>query len=343
MTPYSIIRSLLFQLDPETAHEATLKMMGLGLRGPFAYAMRSLVPDKPCQVMGLTFPNRIGMAAGMDKNADHIDALGALGFGHIEVGTLTPQAQDGNPPPRLFRLPEYEAIINRMGFNNKGIDFAIEHIRRSRYRGVLGINIGRNKTTANDQAVDDYLVCLRKAYPYAGYIAVNISSPNTPGLRELQSRTELEKLLDALQTERETLSGRYKRRVPLAVKIAPDIDKPAMDVIADCALKYRLDGLIVSNTTISRHGQVKSHTHGNEEGGLSGKPLRTLSTQVLYEMKQRVQNEVALIGSGGVSCANDAIEKLQAGAGLVQIYSGLIYRGPGLVRQLTKATNSYRG
>jgi dihydroorotate dehydrogenase len=340
MTPYSIIRSLLFQLDPETAHEVTLKMMGLGLRGPFAYAMRSLVPDKPCQVMGLTFPNRIGMAAGMDKNADHIDALGALGFGHIEVGTLTPVAQDGNPSPRLFRLPEYEAIINRMGFNNKGIDFALEHIKHSRYQGIIGINIGKNKSTPNNQAVDDYRVCLRKAYPYAGYIAVNISSPNTPGLRELQTRTELEKLLDALQTERDKLAVQHQRRVPLAVKIAPDIDKPAMDAIADCALKYGLDGLIISNTTIARAG-VESSPLAKEAGGLSGRPLRTLSTQVLREMKQRLENKVALIGSGGVSSAEDAIEKLQAGANLVQIYSGLIYRGPGLIRRIAKATNNY--
>ncbi|MBN1378972.1 MAG: quinone-dependent dihydroorotate dehydrogenase [Gammaproteobacteria bacterium] len=340
MTPYSIIRALLFRLDPETAHEATLSLMNLGLRGPFASVMHSRVPDKPCQVMGLTFPNRIGMAAGMDKNADHINALGALGFGHIEVGTLTPVAQDGNPIPRLFRLPEYEAIINRMGFNNKGIDFAIEHIKHRRYRGILGINIGKNKITPNEKAVGDYLVCLRKAYTYADYIAVNISSPNTPGLRELQGAEELERLLDALQTERENLVTLHKRRVPLAVKIAPDIDATAMDTIADCALRFKLDGLIVGNTTITRPA-VASSSLAKETGGLSGKPLRSLSTTILREMHQRLENKIALIGSGGVSSGEDAVEKLQAGASLVQIYTGLIYQGPGLIRELTKATNNY--
>ena len=336
MTLYPLIRSLLFQLDPETAHEVTLKMMDVGLRGPIATIMRAMVPNQPCRVMGLDFPNRIGMAAGMDKNADHIDALGALGFGHIEVGTLTPVAQDGNPAPRLFRLPAHQAIINRMGFNNRGIDYAVNRIQSSRYNGVIGINIGKNKTTPNERAVEDYLVCLRRAYPLAGYIAVNISSPNTPGLRDLQSGDELKKLLDALQNEKERLAVQHQRRVPLAVKIAPDIDEAAMDTIAEQALQYQLDGLIVSNTTISRPGLASLPLAG-ETGGLSGRPLRPLAMHVLRAMKQRLGNHVALIGSGGIINAEDALEKLQAGADLLQIYTGLIYTGPGLLRQITKA------
>jgi dihydroorotate dehydrogenase len=263
-----------------------------------------------------------------------------LGFGHIEVGTLTPLAQPGNPQPRLFRLPEYEAIINRMGFNNKGIDYAVERLKQRRYKGVLGINIGKNKITANEDAVEDYLAALRKAYAYADYIAINISSPNTPGLRELQGADELEKLLESLQMEKENLATQTGRRVPLALKIAPDIEANAMDTIAETVLKYKMDGLIVSNTTITRP-QVEASQHAKETGGLSGKPLRSLSTKILQEMSDRLQNQITLIGSGGVSSGEDAIEKLRAGASLVQVYSGLIFQGPGLLRKIAKAINQY--
>ncbi len=340
MKPYSAIRSLLFQLNPETAHDLTLKMMGLGLRGPVALAMRAMTSDQPCKVMGLRFPNRIGLAAGMDKNADHVEALGALGFGHIEVGTLTPLAQEGNPKPRLYRLPEHEAVINRMGFNNKGIDYAIKQLKHRRFRGIVGINIGKNKITANADAASDYLTCLRKAYAYADYITVNISSPNTPNLRELQTTGELERLLEILQNEKINLATQHQREVPLALKIAPDINEPEMDNIARCALQYQLDGLIIGNTTISRPG-IADRSLAAETGGLSGKPLMELSTKVLHKMKNRLGDSIDLIGCGGILSAADAQEKLQAGASLVQIYTGLIYKGPGLVREIIKSTNRF--
>lgn len=341
MTLYPIIRSLLFQLDAETAHNITLKMMRLGLHGPIASSLRARVPDQPCEVMGLVFPNRIGLAAGLDKNAEYIDALGALGFGHIEVGTLTPVPQDGNPSPRLFRLSKHEAIINRMGFNNRGIDVALEQLKHRRFRGIVGVNIGKNKVTPNDQAVNDYLVCLRKAYSHADYITVNISSPNTPGLRQLQGAEALKRLLESLQIERDKLATSHQRRVPLVLKIAPDLDQSAMDDIASCVLACQLDGLIVGNTTLSRPG-VESYAASKEAGGLSGKPLMSLSTRVLREMNMRLEDKTALIGCGGITNGDDAIEKMKAGAGLVQLYTGLIYRGPDLIQEIAKALIQYQ-
>ena len=336
MNPYFLARSLLFQLSPEMAHTLTVTMMKAGLRGPMATIMRKRVPDSPVKVMGLQFPNRIGLAAGMDKDAECVDAWAAMGFGFIEAGTVTPKPQDGNPKPRLFRIPQEEAIINRMGFNNKGIDSLVERVKNKPRRAILGINIGKNKLTPNEQAVDDYRIGLRKAYIHADYIAINISSPNTPGLRDLQSAEELSRLLDALKNEQQSLSTQYQRYVPLALKIAPDIDTQMMDTIAESCLEYKVDALIVSNTTISRPLNTTTTT-AQETGGLSGRPLMSLSTQVLKEMHARVGNSIPLIGSGGIMSADDALAKFKAGAALIQIYSGIIYRGPGLIRQIAKA------
>lgn len=283
--------------------------------------------------MGLNFPNAVGLAAGLDKNADYLDALASLGFGFIEVGTVTPRPQPGNPKPRLFRIPAEQALINRMGFNNKGVDHLVRQVDRARYRGVLGINIGKNKDTPTDKAVDDYLECLRKAYPYAGYVTINISSPNTPGLRDLQKVSELSHLLASLLDKREQLAVQHGKRIPLVLKIAPDLDEHAMDDIAHCLLTHKIDGLIVGNTTLSRPG-LEHYPEAREAGGLSGKPLMPLSTHVLRNMQARLKGEVPLIGVGGILTAEDAAEKFNAGASLVQIYSGFIYRGPALIREI---------
>lgn len=283
--------------------------------------------------MGLNFPNVVGLAAGLDKNADYLDALAGLGFGFIEVGTVTPRPQPGNPKPRLFRLPVAQALINRMGFNNKGIDYLIRQVSRAHYRGILGINIGKNKDTPTDKAVDDYRLCLQKAYPHAGYITVNISSPNTPGLRDLQKVEELSRLLAELLDKREQLATQHGKRVPLVLKIAPDLDEQAMDDMAECLLAQRVDGLIVGNTTLSRPG-LEDCPEAHESGGLSGKPLLPLATHVLKSMQARLKDEIPLIGVGGILTAADATEKFNAGARLVQIYTGFIYRGPALIREI---------
>lgn len=286
--------------------------------------------------MGLDFPNRVGLAAGLDKNGEYIDALAALGFGFIEIGTVTPRAQDGNPRPRLFRLPARQALINRMGFNNKGIDYLVERVRRSRYRGVLGINIGKNKDTPAEKSIDDYLECMKKAYPLAGYLVINISSPNTPGLRQLQNARELSGLLSELARLREHLAAQSGRRVPLAVKIAPDLAPAQIEEIARSIADHSIDGLIVSNTTLSRAG-VEGEKYAAETGGLSGAPLLAASTAVLREFARRLPAKVALIGVGGILKAEDALAKIEAGAQLVQIYSGFIYRGPQLISEISKA------
>ncbi|HEX7028468.1 MAG TPA: quinone-dependent dihydroorotate dehydrogenase [Gammaproteobacteria bacterium] len=330
---YRFLSSLLFTLPPETAHHLALAGLKLVVREPVAAALTRQVTSQPVTVMGLDFPNAVGLAAGLDKNADYLDALAGLGFGFIEVGTVTPRPQPGNPKPRLFRIPGQQALINRMGFNNKGIDHLVRRVSRTRYRGVLGINIGKNKDTPNDKAVDDYLLCLRRAYPHAGYVTINVSSPNTPGLRELQKVSELSRLLSTLLEAREQLSAQHGRRVPLLLKIAPDLDEPAMDDIAECLLNQRVDGLIVGNTTLSRPGLEHSPV-AREAGGLSGKPLMPLATQVLRSMQARLKGEIPLIGVGGILSAKDAAEKFNAGASLVQIYSGFVYRGPALIREI---------
>lgn len=335
---YPFLRSILFNLPPETSHHLALSSLKFAVRGPIAAFCTHRVAPQPVTVMGMRFPNAVGLAAGLDKNADYLDALAGLGFGFIEVGTVTPRPQPGNPKPRLFRLPAAQALINRMGFNNNGIDYLIRRVSQARYRGVLGINIGKNKDTPTDKAVDDYLLCLQKAYPHAGYITVNISSPNTPGLRDLQKVTELSRLLAELLDKREQLTTQHGKRVPLVLKIAPDLDEQAMDDIAGCLLAQRVDGLIVGNTTLSRPG-LEDCPEGRESGGLSGKPLLPLATHVLKSMQARLKGEIPLIGVGGILTAADAAEKFNAGARLVQIYTGFIYRGPTLIREIAGLKN----
>jgi dihydroorotate dehydrogenase len=326
---YSLARPLLFRLDPETAHDVTLGMLAkakrLGLLPNKHYASA-----KPVRAMGLDFPNPVGLAAGLDKNGDYIDALAAFGFGFIEIGTITPRPQPGNPKPRMFRLAEHEAIINRMGFNNDGVDRLIENVKRSRYRGILGINIGKNADTPIERAADDYLACLAKVYGLASYITVNISSPNTKNLRQLQQENEFDALLSALKLEQRRLNAEHSKYVPLAVKIAPDLSEAEIDMIADRLLAHKIDGVIATNTTLSRAG-VEQSLHGKEAGGLSGEPLRQTSTAVVRRLARQLKGRIPIIGVGGIASADAAQEKFDAGASLVQVYSGLIFRGPELV------------
>lgn len=285
--------------------------------------------------MGLQFQNPVGLAAGLDKNGDYIDALGSLGFGFIEVGTVTPRPQPGNPKPRLFRLPQAEAIINRMGFNNNGVDYLITRAKKRRYQGVLGINIGKNFDTPIENAVDDYLYCLRKVYPYADYITVNISSPNTPGLRELQHGELLKSLINSLKSEQFVLREQHGRYVPIALKIAPDLDEQEIQEMAAIFNEGKIDALIATNTSSSRDG-VEELPQAQEQGGLSGKPIFKSSTEIMQSFRQRLDSEIAILAVGGISSIEDAREKLSAGANLVQIYSGLIYQGPNLIEKIIK-------
>jgi len=326
---YCLARPLLFALDPETAHELTIQ--GLARAGGLLrLAAPAPVPCEPRTVMGIEFPNPLGLAAGLDKNGEAIDGLAALGFGFIEIGTVTPRPQPGNPKPRLFRLPEAQGIINRMGFNNHGVDALIENVKRAEYKGVLGINIGKNFDTPIERAADDYLICLRKVYAYASYVTVNISSPNTKDLRALQGADELDALLAVLKTEQKALADQHGKYVPLALKIAPDLDGDQIVAIADLLLRHGIDGVIATNTTISREG-VSHLPHGNETGGLSGAPVREKSTAVIRALHANLGGAVPVIGVGGILDGADAQEKIDAGASLVQVYSGLIYRGPELV------------
>lgn len=339
---YSFLRNLLFCLPAETSHTVTLPL----LDAAYKLGLLGLVASKPAaappvEVMGLQFPNPVGLAAGLDKNADHIDALGALGFGFLEVGTLTPRPQPGNPRPRLFRLAAHQAIINRMGFNNKGIDHALKRIASSRYKGILGINIGKNFDTPVEKAADDYLICMRKCYSAASYIVVNVSSPNTPGLRSLQFGDELRRLLALLKAEQENLSRLHGRRVPLAVKIAPDLSNDEIAQMADVLLENELDAVIATNTTVER-GAVQSSPHKDEAGGLSGAPLLDKSTHVIRMLKQALGERIPIIGVGGIMTGADASAKIQAGAKLVQIYSGFIYTGPELIAESVAAIATSR-
>lgn len=332
---YSLMRSALFTLPEETSHRIALGSLdlaaSLGLSGLLGGARQG----RPVQVMGLEFPNVLGLAAGLDKNADHIDGLAALGFGFIEIGTVTPRPQPGNPTPRLFRLVPQQAIINRMGFNNKGIDYALQRIQKSRFRGVLGINIGKNVDTPVEKAADDYLIGLRKAWPLASYVVVNLSSPNTPGLRTLQYGEDLQRLLEALKREQQALQQADGRHVPLVVKIAPDLTAEELELIAGTLLAFTIDGVTATNTTLSREG-VEQHPRHNEAGGLSGAPLRERSTRTIAGLHNALQGRIPIIGAGGISCLADAQEKIAAGASLLQIYTGFIYRGPALVREIVE-------
>jgi len=341
---YSLVRPALFSLDAETAHHLTLTglqtLNKLGLSGVLA----SRPADAPRTVMGLTFPNPVGLAAGLDKNGDCIDGLAALGFGFIEIGTVTPQPQSGNPKPRLFRLPEADAIINRMGFNNYGVDKLVANVQRAEYRGILGINIGKNALTPIERAADDYLICLRKVYAHASYVTVNISSPNTKNLRQLQGGDELDNLLAQLKAEQLKLADQHGHYVPLTVKIAPDLDEVQVKQIAGLLGKHRIDGVIATNTTLSRAG-VEHLPHGAETGGLSGAPVRDKSNTVIRQLAAELQARAAqsgnpalpIIGVGGILSGADAAEKINAGAALVQVYSGLIYRGVALVNECCAA------
>jgi dihydroorotate dehydrogenase len=328
---YSLLRRFLFLFDAETVHVFSLKFLS------FANAtglLRLFVQPRvraPVTVMGIEFPNAVGLAAGMDKNAGHIDALAQCGFGFIEVGTVTPLAQPGNARPRLFRLAADNAIINRMGFNNAGVAALVEQVKKSRRRCVLGINIGKNKDTPLESAVDDYLKCMMQVYPYADYIAINISSPNTPGLRQLQHGDGLTALLTRLKEEQEELNRQYRRYVPLAVKIAPDLSQAEIEDIAKRLLSAKIDGVIATNTSNSRPATLSCQKLAREEGGLSGQPVFALSTHVLKQLVIALDGRIPVIAAGGVASPADALEKIKAGASLVQIYTGFIYSGPKLI------------
>ncbi|NDI85872.1 quinone-dependent dihydroorotate dehydrogenase [Undibacterium crateris] len=341
---YSLIRPALFSMDPEKAHHFTLpslqKLHQLGL---------SSLIGKPQEdartVMGIRFPNPVGLAAGLDKDGAYIDGLASLGFGSIEIGTVTPRAQPGNPLPRMFRLPKAEAIINRMGFNNGGVDAFVRNVQNSRFfqekQGVLGLNIGKNADTPIERAADDYLHCLSKVYPYASYVTVNISSPNTKNLRQLQGAGELDSLLSQLKEAQQRLADQHKHYVPVALKIAPDIDAEQIKTIADALLRHRIDGVIATNTTITRDA-VSGLEHAEEAGGLSGKPVFEPSNRVIRALKAELGDALPIIGVGGIFSGEDAVTKMQAGASLVQLYSGLIYQGPGLIKDCASALRRMR-
>jgi dihydroorotate dehydrogenase len=336
---YSLLRPLLFSLDAETAHHLTLP----ALRRAAALGLTGLItkpkPD-PRTVMGITFPNPVGLAAGLDKDGSYIDGLAALGFGSIEIGTVTPRPQPGNAKPRMFRLPAAHAIINRMGFNNGGVDAFVANVQASRFHqnkeGVLGLNIGKNGSTPIENAAEDYLHCLEKVYPYASYVTVNISSPNTKNLRQLQGASELDALLAQLKEAQQRLADRHKRYVPLTLKIAPDIDSEQIKNIADALLRHKIDGVIATNTTITRDA-VQGLQHSNESGGLSGAPVFAISNQVIRGLRSELGNAIPIIGVGGILSGADARTKIEAGASLLQLYSGLIYRGPTLIKECADA------
>lgn len=333
---YTLLQKILFLLPPEKAHHLSLASLSILNKVGLLKLVKPKNKTESIEVMGINFPNRIGLAAGLDKNGEHIQALANLGFGFIEIGTVTPRPQAGNPQPRLFRLPQAKAIINRMGFNNHGIDYLLERVNEARdaeFEGIIGINIGKNFDTSVEDATEDYLIGLRKAYSYASYIAVNISSPNTPGLRDLQYGAELRKLLAALKAEQTKLMSDYRVYKPIAIKVAPDLTEDEIKDIAEALLDNKMDALIATNTTLSRDA-VNGMQYGEEAGGLSGAPVRDMSTEVIRQFHTILKDRIPIIGVGGVSSAKDAQDKIDAGASLVQVYSGLIYEGPGLVRKI---------
>ncbi|WP_057831212.1 quinone-dependent dihydroorotate dehydrogenase [Colwellia sp. TT2012] len=330
---YPAIRKVLFQFDAETIHELTIKGLKSTGKSPLNVFYKQQVADKPVTVMGIKFPNPLGLAAGLDKNGECINAFAAMGFGFIEVGTVTPRPQPGNDKPRIFRLPQANAIINRMGFNNKGVDYLVSQVQAANFKGVLGINIGKNKDTPEENAKDDYLHCMRKVYDLATYITVNISSPNTPGLRSLQYGDALNDLLIVLKAEQKILADKYGKYIPLTVKIAPDLTEDEVKSIAKSLIDNGIDGVIATNTTLARDG-VEGLEFGGEQGGLSGQPVKDKSTQVIKILSEALDNKLPIIGVGGIASSDDANEKLAAGASLVQVYTGFIYQGPPLVKEI---------
>ena len=333
---YSLSRRLLFKLSPETAHELTIDLLGAAGRLGLAQRVVKQPTALPVNVMGVDFPNPVGLAAGLDKNGDAILGLSGLGFGFIEIGTVTPRAQPGNPKPRLFRLPAAEAVINRMGFNNLGVDHLVERVHNAKFSGVLGINIGKNVDTPVENAADDYLLCMDKVYSSASYITVNVSSPNTPGLRSLQFGESLKNLLDTLRQRQEDLTVVHGKRVPLAIKIAPDMSDEEIVSVANILIETGMDAVIATNTTVSRRG-VEGMLHADETGGLSGAPVREQSTHVVRVLAETLAGRLPIIAAGGITEGQHAAEKIQAGASLVQVYSGFIYKGPELIRQSVDA------
>ena len=339
---YALMRPALFALEAETAHALTLNSLKALQRVGLVRPRTIDVQTSSRTVMGIRFPNPVGLAAGLDKNGEYIDALAALGFGYLEIGTVTPRPQPGNPRPRLFRIVQADAVINRMGFNNAGVDRVIANVHRSAWRGVLGINIGKNFDTPLERALNDYVACLRKVYALASYVTVNISSPNTKGLRDLQTAHQLDALLAGIAAERQVLSDLYGRRVPLALKIAPDLDESEIAAIARLVENHSIDAVIATNTTVARDG-VATLTHGGESGGLSGAPLRAKATQVVASLTRTLAGAIPVIGVGGILTGDDAREKIDAGASLVQLYTGLIYKGPALVAECINALGPSSG
>lgn len=338
---YSLARPFLFALDAEQAHDVALK----AIQTAYCTGLDTLLAEKtaplPTKVFGIEFPNSVGLAAGLDKNGDYFEALAALGFGFVEIGTITPRPQLGNPKPRMFRLPESEAVINRLGFNNKGVDYLVNRVSRNNFKGVLGINIGKNKDTPNENAVDDYLACLTRVYPLASYVTVNISSPNTQGLRDLQREDALKGLVSTLRESQEKLAAQHGARKPMLLKIAPDLNEGEMDSIANVLLTCQVDGVICTNTTIDR-SNIQEQRFADEMGGLSGRPLFTKSTLILKEMVNRLKNKIPLVGVGGILSGADAAEKIRVGASLVQFYTGMIYRGPALISESVESIRTLR-
>ncbi|GAA0851515.1 quinone-dependent dihydroorotate dehydrogenase [Marinobacter szutsaonensis] len=333
---YGVIRNLLFRFPPEQAHNLALGSLDVAQKLGLLSAFSPKIDALPVNVMGLDFPNPVGLAAGLDKNADHLDALGALGFGFIEVGTVTPRAQPGNPKPRMFRLPEHQAIINRMGFNNEGLEHLLDRVDHRHYRGILGINVGKNKDTPNEESESDYRKGIAAVYSRADYITVNVSSPNTPGLRDLQFGDSLKGLLEAIKDEQRRCEQETGKYVPIAVKIAPDMDDTGIRFVANALLDTGLDGVIATNTTISRDA-VAGHRHADEAGGLSGDPVREASLRVIKGLYAELGERLPIIGVGGITDGESAAEKVRAGAKLVQIYTGFIYKGPALIKEAVDA------
>lgn len=336
---YSLARAALFRLPPEVAHGVTLRGLDISRAFHLSRLLAPPVPEDPVQLMGLRFPNPVGLAAGLDKDGDHIDALAALGFGFLEIGTTTPRPQPGNPQPRVFRVPAARALINRLGFNNKGVDHLVSRVQRARYRGVLGVNIGKNADTPLERALDDYLVCLNKIHHLASYVTVNVSSPNTPGLRELQGPEALDQLLGALKQRARELDRQTGRRVPLLVKVAPDLEDPDIPAMARVMLDTDMDGLIATNTTVQRPAGFPLP---DEPGGVSGAPLLEISNAVLRRFHAELQGRIPIVGVGGILSGDDAKAKMEAGASLVQFYTGLIYTGPGLIAQAARKIRQHR-